>query len=455
MPTPSFDRFSPALGVTVLLLGAFLSACQQTNPISLPTPPGPTPPQPPTFGGSDPLYAAQKGNYDLMNLERAWTITQGSSEVRIAVIDSGVVNHPDLSAQWTPGDPDGGVNLGATNTGEVYDPRPSIFEHSYFHGTHVAGIIAAAQGNGQGGIGVCPGCRLVPIRYVIGFTGISPQDLANAVRYAAGYSITITNPIPGASPLIPPFTVTIPGLAMPRAKIINLSLSAKAQCDSRLSQAIQAAYERGVIVVASAGNLNNSAPDGLTPGSIQQASDMTPANCPHVISVASAALTKPMPRVSNFSNVGATLLAPGGNDIADAGSVSTTNYFGAFVGCTKDPLAVGAPLPKDPYALGTDQQDGILSTYSAYSSAENAQKTCYRYLHGTSMSAPMVSGVIGLLLSREPNLTPDQVAQRLTSTATPVSGGLLVNAEAALLNRVPPTPAPAISLAVGLRFDLK
>ncbi len=411
-------------GFTVVLVLIF-TACQTAAPTSLIRPQG--------FGGSDPLYAIQKRNYDLMKLEQAWAITQGSREVRIAVIDNGVADHPDLSAQWTPGDPDGGVNLGATNTGEVYDPRPSFFEYSYFHGTHVAGIIAAAQGNGQGGIGVCPGCRLVPIRYVIGLAGISPQDLASAVRYAAGYSITITNPIPGASPLAPPFTVTIPGSA-PRVKIINLSLSAKGPCDSGLSQALQAAYERGVVVVASAGNLNNSSADGVAPGSIQQASAMTPANCPHVISVAAAALTTPMPRVSNFSNVGATLLAPGGNDIADAGSVSTTNYFGAFVGCTGD----GNPL-----AVGTDRQDGILSTYLAYSSAENRPKPCYRYLHGTSMSAPMVSGVIGLLLSREPNLTPDQVAQRLTSTATPVSGGLLVDAEAVLLNRVPPTSTPA------------
>ncbi len=409
----------------MVILALIFTACQTAAP----NPPIRTQ----GFGGSDPLYAAQKRNYDLMNLEQAWAITQGSPTVRIAVIDNGIAPHPDLNDQWTTGTPDGGLNLVALNWAKVDEsfkdkifdltgselvlnpnPKPTDSPYiltpnttTYFHGTHVAGILAAAQGNG-GGIGVCPGCRLVPL--ILNPLELTDENVSIAVRYAIGDPIEFWTRFG---------TITIPGSPMPRAKIINMSFSGQGLCDAvtkpLMFAALQTARAKNVIVVASAGNLNNTR-------SIQQASNMVPANCPGVISVASITAAR---QVSNFSNVGATLLAPGGDDIVDP-ATADTNYFGAFLG------GCNAQDSKDP---GTMQTNGILSTYGA-----PGQNNCYRYLHGTSMSAPMVSGVIGLLLSREPNLTPDQVVQRLTSTATSVSGGLLVNAEAALLNRVPVPP---------------
>jgi serine protease len=409
--------FIRLLGFTFGIAAIFM-ACQTTIPAA---PPLSSRAQ--GFGSADPLYALQRDNYELMNLEQAWAVTQGSPEVKIAVIDNGIAPHSDLRDQWTTGTQDGGLNLVALNwvktfpdfkdkifdlldsevsrSPDDYNSLPTLRPNSgtYFHGTHVAGIIAAAQGNG-GGIGVCPNCRLVPIIISprdsgVG-DGINDSNLTLAVLYVAGYPITLNG-------------ITVFGSATPRARIINMSFSGVGPCNPQLAAAIQNARARGVIIVASVGNLNNSK-------SIKQASDMTPANCPGVISVGSITSTR---QVSNFSNLGATLLAPGGDDIANP--ANDENYFRGFFSCNAQDTGTHAP-------------DGILSTYAAPN-----QGNCYRYLRGTSMATPMVSGVVGLLLSKEPNLTSDQVTQRLTSTAIPLTGGLLVNAGAALnLTRLAP-----------------
>jgi Subtilase family len=380
----------------ILGMAAIFTACQTTIPAA-----PPTSSRAQGFGGFDPLYGLQRNNYELMNLEQAWSVTQGSSSIRIAVLDNGIAPHPDLDGQWTR-DTNGGLNIDAFLSGRI-DYDPSINTGDYFHGTHVAGIVAAAQGNG-GGIGVCPNCQLLPIKFEP--YRITDAMIAYAVRYVAGEKIEQAFSTAGLERV----TVSIPGSLTPRARVINMSFSGKAPCAPEVAAAIQVARAKGVIVVASVGNLNNSR-------SIEQASDMTPANCPGVISVGSLTSTR---QLSNFSNLGATILAPGGDDIADP-ATGDINYFGAFLN--------GCNVPN----TGTNAQNGILSTYAAPS-----QSNCYRYLHGTSMATPMVSGVIGLMLSREPNLTPDQITQRLTSTATRVAGGLLVNAAAALGVQTPP-----------------
>jgi serine protease len=149
---------------------------------------------------NDPFYSFQ-WHYPNIELEQAWEITTGqhtgNPEVVVAVVDTGVLlEHPDLRNQWLR---DGGGRSSAstssrippgpttatasirTPTTRATAPRPG---GSSFHGTHVAGTIAAESDNGIGVAGVSWGARLMPLR-ALGIGGGTTFDVMQAVRYAA------------------------------------------------------------------------------------------------------------------------------------------------------------------------------------------------------------------------------------------------------------------------------
>ncbi len=170
--------------------------------------------------------------------------------------------------------------------------------------------------------------------------------------------------------------VSVPGVpknANP-AKVINLSLSAEGNCgiDPLFQDAINAAYAKGVNIVVSAGNNNKNA------------ADYSPASCTNVITVAA----------TNFISQGA----------------SYSNF-----GATVEISAPGGDLSRD--INGDGYVDGILSTFKDLSGAYT-----YGFYQGTSMAAPHVSGVIGLMLSRNSQLTQPQILAKLQSTALGVGG---------------------------------
>src|SRR5262249_54747997 len=152
---------------------------------------------------------------------------------------------------------DGGQN-GTTflsaNDGDGWDPGPSdpgdwidsndqaksVFsgcdiENSSWHGTRVSGLIAAASNNAIGITGVVWNSPILPVR-VLGKCGGFDSDILTAMRWAAGEQISgvPTNPYP--------------------AKIINLSLGGDGICNAAYQATIQELSQRGVVVVASAGN---------------------------------------------------------------------------------------------------------------------------------------------------------------------------------------------------------
>ncbi len=242
---------------------------------------------------SDPLYRHQ-WHYPSINLPLAWDITTGTpntGSVIVAVVDTGIASsHPDLANKLVPGfdfissndnsrDDQPGIDNNPEDPGDSTD-----LGSSSWHGTHVAGTIAAESNNGVGVAGVSWGAKIMPLR-VLGQFGGSTYDIMQAIRFAAGMDNDS-----GTRPTQP-------------ADIINLSLGGAG------SSSIEAAlykeiYDSGIIIVAAAGNERSSTP-------------AYPASYEGVISVSATDFNK---QQAPYSNYGAfvDIAAPGGNMLRDA-----------------------------------------------------------------------------------------------------------------------------------------
>ncbi len=230
---------------------------------------------------NDEFYPFQ-WHYEAMNLPAAWDIEDGtSSSVMVAVVDSGAIPHPDLQGSLLPGydfvsDPANGGD------GDGYDPDPTdISIYSGWHGSHVAGTIAASTNNGVGVAGVSWGAQIVPIR-ALGDLGGSVADIINAVLWAAGESVegVPVNPNP--------------------AQVINLSLGGEAPCAQIEQEAFDRVRALGITVVVAAGNEDTDV--GFS----------SPANCDGVIAVGATGPQNTRAPYSNYGT-GIDVMAPGGD----------------------------------------------------------------------------------------------------------------------------------------------
>lgn len=241
---------------------------------------------------NDTFYDLQ-WHYPAINLPQAWDITTGSKSgggnVIVAVVDTGVfLAHPELFNQLVSGyDFISDIDNAADGDGidnNPDDPGDSAqLSSSSWHGTHVAGTVAAETDNNTGVAGVAWQAKIMPVR-VLGTFGGSGYDIIQAIRYAAGLS--------NDSGDLPP----------QKADIINLSLGG-----GGFSQASQNAYtavrDEGVIVVAAAGNENTS-----------QLS--YPASYDGVVSVSATDFANNRAPYSNFGSA-VDIAAPGGSTGVD------------------------------------------------------------------------------------------------------------------------------------------
>jgi subtilisin family serine protease len=187
----------------------------------------------PSYSPNDPLYGVQWGLAKI-DIETAWTETEGSPTVIIAIIDSGIdLTHVDLADHlWVnPGEIPGN-GLDDDNNGFIDDVHGWNFvsntndvSDDNGHGTLVSGVAAAIANNGQGVAGVCPHCTILPVKAMQASGVANYSAIASAIRYAADKG----------------------------AKVINLSLGGYANSNT-LSNAINYAISKGAVLVAGAGN---------------------------------------------------------------------------------------------------------------------------------------------------------------------------------------------------------
>jgi type VII secretion-associated serine protease mycosin len=271
---------------------------------------------------NDTYYSAYQWNLRQIRAPYAWALSTGSGDVIVAVLDTGAdLNHPDLQGKLVSG-----YDVVNNDTDPADDDG---------HGTHVAGIVAARTNNSRGVAGVSWEGKIMPVK-VLDWSGSGTHSqIAEGIRWAADHG----------------------------AHIINLSLGGESG-SSTLQEAINYAYNRGALVVASAGN------------SYQEGNPVIyPAAYPRVLAVAA---TGDQDEHARYSETGSyvDVAAPGGNP---SGSWDTnSNHW-------------------------------IMSTYLGGSS--------YAQVAGTSQAAPHVAGLAALVWSVRPSLSNAQVEQIIEETA--------------------------------------
>lgn len=217
-----------------------------------------------SFTPNDPFFPYQY-NLNKINTPAAWDITQSSSSIKIAIIDTGVqLNHPELAAKLLPG--------------YDYVDYDNIPEDGNGHGTHVAGIAASITNNGVGIAGTAPLASIVPLRVLDNNGQGTIGNVGNGLVFAANNGV----------------------------QVVNLSLGGPTG-DAFLQAAVQYAWDHGAVIIAAAGNDNTSYP-------------IVPASYPNVIAVAS---TNSYDLKSNFSNYGSWV------DIAAPGDAILSTYLGS------------------------------------------------------------------------------------------------------------------------------
>jgi len=329
---------------------------------------------PPSLGDDERYYGYQWG-MDAINAPEAWNAGFTGKKAKVFVLDSGIdAEHRDIAPNLNK----------SLCTSFVPDEDFNIDDGFYFnHGTHVSGIIAAAN-NSYGVIGVAPEAELVMVKVLSEYSGSGAFSWINAgIVYAADNGADVINMSLGATFYRNGFYLDENDEVqkIPAVYMQNLILAQQ--------RAVDYAFSRGALIITSAGN------DGINldgAGSLFK----IPASLNNVVAVSATAPDYwynsllngvPDPNLdipASYTNYGKSLVdlaAPGG----DADFYDQLNYH----------------------------WDMILSTISGG----------WGWAAGTSMSSPHVAGVAALIVGKsEGNISPHELIKQLLNTADKLDG---------------------------------
>ena len=301
--------------------------------------------------------------------------------VGVAIIDSGVYNHDDLQKANGSGS--------RIVYSESFIPGDASTNDAYGHGTHVAGILAGNGHDSQSGY---------PVQYTGVATNANIINLRVLDANGSGSDSQVIAAIQRAIQLKNTYNI----------RVINLSLGRNVYESYTLDpvcQAVEAAWQSGIVVVVAAGNSGRD--DSL--GTQGYATIQAPGNDPNVITVG-ATKTNGTPNrlddtVASYSSKGPTLVdhvvkpdlvAPGNRivSLAAPGSTLVTSLLSLNIQPITTCL-LGL--------LGNNCSTGLSGKYTRMS--------------GTSMATPMVAGAAVLMFQKDPTLTPDIIKARMMKTA--------------------------------------
>ena len=328
-----------------------------------------------------------------IDAEGAWQYSKGSPDVYVAVVDTGVVmTHPDLTNQIVAGydfiketdlseagaiDSDAndalyGRDNDASDPGTYGEDCNGITIDSNWHGTKVSSIIVAEE-NDYGIVGVAPGSKVVPVRFIGKCDFGSLGDLIASFNWLAGVSVDG----------IPPHNF------QDKLRVVNASVGGDGRCPTELQAAINALHYKNISVVIAAGNER------------QDSVRTYPSNCNNIISVSSVNLQGHLAR---YSNHGASIdiSAPGGDKrTIYYESVNSMDQRNMYASSINNPYIFNPQFPQ--YWIDAEE--------------------------GTSFSAPLVSGVLALMYSVNPDLTNNEAETILKANTTPYARNYKLNGE--------------------------
>jgi serine protease len=373
-----------------------------------------------SFTPNDSRYSEQWDYFEAtggLRLPAAWDKSTGAG-IKVAVIDTGYRPHADLSGQILQGydfisdtavsndgngrdtdasDPGDWVVAGECGTGS-----PASDQSSSWHGTHVAGTIAALTNNGTGVAGVAYGAKIVPAR-VLGKCGGYTSDIADAIIWASGGTVT-----------------GVPANAN-KAQVINMSLGGSGACDTTTQNAINSARSRGTVVVVAAGNSNVNA------------SNASPANCAGVIAVAA---TNRSGGKASYSNYGAVVdvAAPGGDSGTGNAILSTLNagtrapgadsyasYMGTSMATPHVAGVVALMLAKNPNLTPDEVESRLKSSTRAFPAACSS---CGTGIVDASAAVDAATGVTAPTQNEVESNNTLSTANSVATTGTVVNGNM-------------------------------